>query len=609
MGRAIYGVLVSLMMFSFLFHPLLPDAEQHPTLNLINEPSRTSSSNLSIDFANGPTLDEEVKGTKLISFDITGNGTIESALFELSNDSTSWSTLTNLTQQPWTYPFKSADYTNGTYTLKVTFWDSEVNESVQITSPEFNISNQVPIITSFTVLNPDAGDGSSVTNRAWFNLSSTGTMSFRWGASDDDLKEATLQNVPGPGTPSKDGPGSLNYGWDWSSGAMSEGTWTPKLTVKDYSQQLASQVLYVGIDRTGPTIGSISIEDGATWHQQGILNLTGLISTATDGTGSGVASVEYKLPNATSWSSTSEDSLQVNMEEGSHIIQFRGIDRVGNIGEISNISVNIDSTDPIGVGWTVDELTTSRIGYANVSFSAEDFGSGIDEAASSIQYGFDSNGVGQTPDLSGRWVTLSSSGLDGQVGLNSWVTKSRQYLMFRAIVVDEAGNSMTTEPSAFQILPGLDLGWNSTHTNLDRLIVRPGEQNGNVTISSMIESNSGWGGSVNVRLEAAPADRTASVDWTVLETRTLSAGTLSDGYENLTWQYTVPRSGQFDLRLVIDPSNIVDEYNEGNNNAYLVITGAAVNNPGNVASFAPTMVSLIIAGFVITYLQRQKARD
>ena len=121
---------------------------------------------------------------------------------------------------------------------------------------------------------------------------------------------------------------------------------------------------------------------------------------------------------------------------------------------------------------------------------------------------------------------MSSNGLDGTVGLSNWATKSRQHLMLRAVVYDIAGNSITTAPASYQILPGLDLYWNETETNLDRLVVRPGESFGNVTITSVLESNQDYGGSVVVRLESAPADRSSTVQWTVMEARTLGSGSL-----------------------------------------------------------------------------------
>jgi len=298
----------------------------------------------------------------------------------------------------------------------------------------------------------------------------------------------------------------------------------------------------------------------------------------------------------------------LDFTEGIHALTFRAIDRVGNTGAHENLTVRVDETAPIPISWSVDELTTSRIGAANVSFNAEDAQSGIDNLSSSIQYGFDSNGVGETPDLSGRWLNMGVNGLSGQVGLSSWATKSRQHLMLRAILVDEAGNSYTTSSTSFQILPGLDIYWNTSETNLNKLVVRPGETNGNVTITSVLESNQDYGGSVIVRLESAPADRSSNVDWTIMETRNLPSGTLSDSNETIIWDYTVPRSGQFDLRLVIDFANVIDEYDEGNNNNYLVITGASLDNPGLVPSFAPSILLVVLVGFALSLLQR-KTRD
>lgn len=257
------------------------------------------------------------------------------------------------------------------------------------------------------------------------------------------------------------------------------------------------------------------------------------------------------------------------------------------------------------VGWSVDPLTTDLIGTANISFSTYDLLSGVDESAVSLQYGFDSNGVGQTPDLSGQWLELPGSGLDRGLALANWATKSRQYLMLRATVSDEAGNTETTEPQAFQVMPGLDLSWNTTATDVDRLVVRPGETFGNVTITGELRSNQIYAGAVVVSLEAAPADRSATTDWTVMNVVTLPAGSLGDGVETIEWTYTVPNSGQYDLRLRIDPTNVIDENSEINNDHYMVVTGADVSSPGLVPSFAPALSALICVGFVVAMLQQR----
>ena len=600
-GRAASIVLVFLL--ASIVFPIINYNDNSEILSQQNT-VKNSPSNISIAFSNGPNTNDDITGLHTLTFTLSGTGNISSILIEIL-DSGTWSTVTNLTGTPWLKHFDSTAYTNGTYTLRATAWDDDVANNTSALSGQFNIVNHIPEITIFKVLNPDYGTGDSATDRAWFNIESDDAISFRWGAIDDDLKRATLANAPGPGTPPADGPGTLAYGWDWASGDMSEGVSNPRLTVFDNSGLSNSSTIFIGIDRTGPTMGTISIGDGSAWQQSTSVTISNLISASSDGQGSGVSHIEWSDDIGVTWNVVNTDSTTLTMSEGVHDIAIRAIDNVGNTGPSDTVTIRVDATDPDGDGWIVDELTTSKIGGANVSYVAADEQSGIDTTASYIQYGFDSNGVGQTPDLSGRWITLGTSGLDGIVGLANWATKSRQHLMLQAVVVDVAGNSVTTAPASYQILPGLDLYWNATETNLDRLVVRPGENFGNVTITSVLESNQDYGGSVIVRLESAPADRTSTVQWTVMESRTLATGSLSDSTETMIWNYTVPNSGQYDLRLVIDYADGIDEYDEGNNYNHMVVTGAAITSAGIVPSFAPSIIALLFAGIVISHLQRR----
>ena len=603
MGRTGVTALLVLLLLGMGTSPMFGNSQQLESQLFENE-RMSSSSNLQMTFSNGPSTGDSITGQYQLTFALSGDANVSSILIEASSDGTSWSSVTNLTSVPWLTYFDSTAYTNGTYNLRATAWDDDVNQSVVVTSDTFTIANQVPLITIFTALNADAGSGNSASDRAWFGIDADEAIAFRWGASDDDLTYASLANVPGPGAPSNDGPTSLSYGWDWSSGAMSEGTYNPRLTVHDASGLSASETMFIGIDRTGPTLGTLTVGSGATWQNSGTVTISGLITAADDNQGSGVASCQFST-DGTSWSTVTSDSTTLQFSEGNHTLQFRSVDRVGNIGDASDVVIRVDQTAPEPSGWVVDELTTSRVGPANVSFNALDDGSGLDLTASYMQYGFDSNGVGQTPDLSGRWLDFGVTGLDATVALSNWATKSRQHLMFRAVVIDQAGNEYASSPSSFQILPGLDLSWNATQTNLDRIIVRPGENSGNVTITSVLESNQDYGGSIVVRLESAPADRTASVSWTVMEARNLPSGTLSDSTETLIWNYTVPQTGQYDLRLVIDYLDVIDEYDEGNNKNHLVVTGASIGSPGLVPSFAPSLGLLLLVGIAIGLLQRR----
>ena len=566
-----------------------------------------TDSELTLVFANGPSENQDVKGLYTLSFSSTGNGTISSIEIDISSDGTNWDEVANLTSTPWLKHVDTTEYANGTWTFRARAWDSSVgNFSVWTSSGQFNIVNQVPLITSFALSNSGYGTGTTALDRAWYALDANGTLGFTWSASDDDLTHASLANVPGPGSPSDDGPGTLAYGWDWNTGAIAEGTYNPRLTVWDGSGLSASKTMFIGIDRTAPTMTTPTIGDGGEWSDSTEVTISGFDSATDDGSGSGLDYVQIQQDGA--WSDVTTSSTTLTFAEGEHQILMRAVDNVGNVGTANTVDIKVDITEPEGIGWSVDELSTSHVGPVNISFSAQDLGSGIDLDNSKIQYGFDLNGVGATPDQSGRWIDLGVTGLEGTMGLSSWATKSRQYLMVRAIVTDEAGNELVTIPSAFQILPGLDLSWNASETGVDRLVARPGDTNGQIEITSLLEAYQAYGGAVTVYLQAAPADRSADVDWTTMQTVVIEGGNLSDECtcELIIWNYVVPNTGQWDLRLVVDPNNAIDERDESNNNHYMMVTGASVTGVGVVTSFAPGIIALLLTGLAIAWYQKRR---
>ena len=566
-----------------------------------------ADSELTLVFANGPTENQDVKGLYTLSFSSTGNGTISSIEIDISSDGTNWDEVANLTSTPWLKHVDTTGYENGTWTFRARAWDSSVgNFSVWSSTGQFNIVNQVPVISSFALSNSGYGSGTTALDRAWYALDANGTLGFTWSASDDDLTHASLANVPGPGTPSDDGPGTLAYGWDWNTGAIAEGTYNPRLTVWDGSGLSASKTMFIGIDRTAPTMTTPTVGDGGEWSDSTEITISGFDSATDDGSGSGLDYVQIQQEGT--WSNITTSSTTLTFAEGEHQILMRAVDKVGNVGSANTVDIKVDITEPEGIGWSVDEISTSHVGPVNISFSAQDLGSGIDLDNSKIQYGFDLNGVGATPDQSGRWIDLGVTGLEGTMGLSSWATKSRQYLMVRAIVTDEAGNELVTIPSAFQILPGLDLSWNASETGVDRLVARPGDTNGQIEITSLLEANQAYGGAVTVYLQAAPADRSADVDWTTMQTVLIEGGNLSDecNCELIIWNYVVPNTGQWDLRLVVDPNNAVDERDESNNNHYMMVTGASVSGVGVVTSFAPGIIALLLTGLAIAWYQKRR---
>ena len=568
---------------------------------------KSSDSQLSIQFSSGPTANQDVKGLFTLTFTSTGTGNISSIEIEISRDGSNWSSVANLTSTPWLKHVDTTVYDNDSWTFRARAYDSDVNNFTEwFNSGEFNIVNQVPVITSFALSNTGVGSGTTALDRAWYSVAADGTLFFTWDASDDDITHASLANVPGPGTPTDDGPGTLANGWDWSTGAIAEGTYNPRLTVWDGSGLSASKTMFIGIDRTAPTMTTPTVGNGNEWIDSTSVTISGFDSATDDGSGSGLDYVQIQQDSV--WSDVTSSSTTLTFSEGEHQISMRAVDRVGNIGSPVNVDVKVDITEPEGISWSVDELSTSHVGPVNISFSAQDLGSGIDLDNSKIQYGFDLNGVGATPDQSGRWIDLGVSGLEGTMGLASWATKSRQYLMVRAIVTDNAGNELVTIPNSFQILPGLDLSWNATETGVDRLVARPGDTNGQIEVTSLLEANQAYGGAVTVHLQAAPADRDSTIDWTTMQTVVVEGGNLSDECqcEYITWDYVVPNTGQWDLRLVIDPSNAIDERDESNNYHYSMVTGASVSGVGVVPSFAPGIIALVLTGFAVAWYQKRR---
>ena len=568
---------------------------------------KSSESQLSITFLNGPTENQDVKGLYTLSFSLSGSGTITSMEIEISDDDTNWLSVANLTSTPWLKHVDTTTYDNGSWKFRARAWDSTAqNFTAWFPSGEFNIVNQVPVITSFTLANSGVGSGNSALDRAWYSIAANGTLEFDWTATDDDITHASLANVPGPGSPSDDGPGTIAYGWDWSTGLIDEGTYNPRLTVWDDSGLSASKTMFIGIDRTAPTMVAPTIGNGGEWSDSATVIISGLDSATDDGSGSGLDYVQIKQDSV--WSNISGFTTTLTFEEGEHEIMMRAIDRVGNIGTAITVEIKVDITEPEGISWSVDEMSTSNIGPINISYSVQDLGSGIDLANSKIQYGFDMNGVGAIPDQSGRWIDIGVSGLDGTVSLASWATKSRQYLMLRAIVNDNAGNELVSIPTAFQILPGIDLSWNVSETGVDRLVARPGDTNGKIEVTSLLEVNQAYGGEVTVYLQSAPADRDSGVDWTTVQTIVVESGNLSNEClcETIVWNYVVPNTGQWDLRLVIDPSNGIDERDETNNYHYMMVTGASVSGVGVVTYFAPGIILLLATGFAIAWYQNRR---
>ena len=97
-------------------------------------------------------------------------------------------------------------------------------------------------------------------------------------------------------------------------------------------------------------------------------------------------------------------------------------------------------------------------------------------------------------------------------------------------------------------------------------------------------------------------------DWTTLQTITTTAGSLIDKEEVISANLSLLTAGEYDLRILIDPDNNIPEQDEGNNEAFLLISAADPSVVGAVSGFAPDMILILLAGlFASQFLRRRES--
>jgi len=492
----------------------------------------------------------------------------------------------------------------------------------RIVDKESTSGRSDPVITEFVPNSPELGDGLTPSTRAWYSLAENDTLTFDWHASDNNLDFATLSNVPG-GSPAPD---TSPYDYQWAIvGGLTEGIYNPVLTVQDLDSNVATSTIYVGIDRTGPLTGTPSLtynNNGITtsissgdWISTSEVNVSNLNVGVTDSGGVGADTYEYQiLPNGNGWQAiSSSGSASISVDTGELTLQFRAIDLLGNKGPATNFSLNVDVLNPNFHGWEIPEITTSTVENILLSFMTSDINSGIDSSNTYIEYGFDLDGNGVIPDDGNGWSSLSATLGDDSQTFSAvlsgiiWDLKENQYLLLRATITDNAGNQKITDPMFITILPGIDLSWELTQ--LDRLIVRTGS--GQVfTLTSILVSNEPLSDTFEAILQIAPADRDSNVEWTTISTETIPLGSMTDLAHEIDWTFSLTSGGQWDVRVLIDSSEIIDERDENNNDRYLIVSGADGDQVvGIVSGFNPSLISLLIAGFLISGITNRKKYD
>jgi len=565
----------------------------------------TEARNGSLEFVNAPSSGDVIGGTQTIAVvNITG---LDYVLLEVEEGS-SWSVVSNMTGAPWSISWDTSTVSDGMHRLKITGHPSDGSADIVIVTTSFEVDNTAPSSLVFTVDNAEIGDGSSIANRAWFDIAESGSMVFRWNASDPNLNKAVISGVPGSGNPPSDGPGTLLYRWSWAPGDFSEGLYTITLTVYDEAGNIATRSLYLGIDRTGPVTGTpvFSVSE-STWTDDSIVTVGALAAGATDNGGIGIDHYEWRV-NDGEWSNFGSGATStLPLPEGQEILSFRAVDRLGNSGLSTNHTFWADQSDPVAGGWSIPEITTMTQGQISIQLVATDTLSGIDEANTTLRYGFDNDGMGSVPDITNQWLSLGT-GISANLPTGiDWSTKQGDWLGVSAIMTDVAGNQAMSPPTYVRIIPGID--FHLEDVGVDRLIVAANTGD-KINVTGTVIANQAYTGSLVIRLEMAPSDRTTDTNWTVLETRTLTAGSLYDGIEVLeAFEVRILASGEYDLKISIDPDETIPEKDEGNNVEYLIVSGARPSSIGAVTSFMPALFLLIaVSGWMIWTMRSSKEK-
>ncbi|MBL4934494.1 hypothetical protein JK636_01830 [Clostridium sp. YIM B02515] len=209
--------------------------------------------------------------------------------------------------------------------------------------------------------------------------------------------------------------------WNYEIKDIADGKYTIKAAAESYYGK-AEEALDITVDRTSPTTkAEIKGTKGEGWYQSDI----SILLSAEDNV-SGVASTEYKLGGSGDWIDYTKP-ISIT-EEGTHEIQYRSIDKAGNIEEAKTETIRIDKSKPtfmlIADGKQLGEGSSFEDSQPFI-FKVEDNLSGVSEAK--INIGGETYNINKGEQL----VNIDMAGKTG-------------YFSASITIRDYAGNSFET---------------------------------------------------------------------------------------------------------------------------------------------------------------------
>lgn len=209
--------------------------------------------------------------------------------------------------------------------------------------------------------------------------------------------------------------------WNYDIEDITDGKYTIKADAES-SDGKAEESIDIIVDRTAPTT-KVEIEGtkGEGWY----LSEINLILSSEDNL-SGLAGTEYRLGDSVDWIDYTKP-IDIT-EEGTQDIQYRSIDKAGNIEETRTETIRIDKTRPVST-LTVDgnplDKDSSFEDSQLLTFQARDNLSGVCEAKITVD--------GETYNIS-KGEQFTNIDMAGRVG----------YFSANITVKDYAGNSFET---------------------------------------------------------------------------------------------------------------------------------------------------------------------
>ena len=183
----------------------------------------------------------------------------------------------------------------------------------------------------------------------------------------------------------------------------------------------------VKLDRTGPTAPAVT-GNNLSWLTSTSVTVTPSGSTDVGGSGFNHYEVRTSINGGTTWSSTATATSKAITAQGETLVQFRGVDNVGNASGWTQATVRLDRTAPSAP--TVAGGSLSWQNLASVTVSAT---GGSDTMSGLTGYQYRTNpGSGWSAAVSGASVIVSAQGTT--------------YVQFRT--VDAAGNASAWTPSS-----------------------------------------------------------------------------------------------------------------------------------------------------------------